>query len=209
MRSAVVGLALEQGQAPSPAWDPGQRDCAGLVRFAFREALRKRSAQQRAALRLPPALPFPPVSDDARRTVFGGRAFTAAFWDIGFDARGVRRSGPFADAETLVAHNFLLKGRNIEVAEPGDLVVYKKSETASEPYHLMIFAGPGGGKTRAARVVYHTGAAGAAGQVRIVSVDDLMAAPDPEWIPIHTNPHFLGVFAWNRFPPMPQRQTRL
>jgi len=50
-------------------------------------------------------------------------------------------------------------------------------------------------------VVYHNGASGHEAQVRVVRVRDLMESPDPVWIPTTDNPHFLGVYEWNRLRP--------
>jgi uncharacterized protein YfaT (DUF1175 family) len=35
----------------------------------------------------------------------------------------------------------------------------------------------------------------------VVRVSDLLESPDPAWIPSARNPHFLGVFEWNRIRP--------
>jgi len=32
-------------------------------------------------------------------------------------------------------------------------------------------------------------------------VGDLMESPDPVWLPTMNNPHFLGVYEWNRLRP--------
>src|SRR5256885_36267 len=41
LRRFVGEVALEQLRAPDPRWHPSQRDCAGLVRFAFRAAFHR------------------------------------------------------------------------------------------------------------------------------------------------------------------------
>jgi uncharacterized protein YfaT (DUF1175 family) len=41
LRREVATVALAQAQKPDPAWHPQQRDCAGLVRFAYRVAYSK------------------------------------------------------------------------------------------------------------------------------------------------------------------------
>jgi uncharacterized protein YfaT (DUF1175 family) len=41
LRQAAVDVALAQVKAPSDAWQPEQRDCAGLVRFTYRQAYRR------------------------------------------------------------------------------------------------------------------------------------------------------------------------
>jgi uncharacterized protein YfaT (DUF1175 family) len=38
-RHRLLELALAQSEKVSSRWDPGQRDCAGLVRFLYREAV--------------------------------------------------------------------------------------------------------------------------------------------------------------------------
>src|SRR5262245_55379277 len=40
-RRWFTAIAEQQFYALSDAWNPDQRDCAGLVRFAYREALRR------------------------------------------------------------------------------------------------------------------------------------------------------------------------
>ena len=41
LRSMVGEVALEQPKAVDPRWNPAQRDCAGLGRFAYHEAWRR------------------------------------------------------------------------------------------------------------------------------------------------------------------------
>jgi uncharacterized protein len=38
VRYRILNEALAQAERPSAAWDPGQRDCAGFVRYLFRRA---------------------------------------------------------------------------------------------------------------------------------------------------------------------------
>lgn len=35
----IIRVALEQSETPSPQWEPQQRDCAGFVRFIYKNAL--------------------------------------------------------------------------------------------------------------------------------------------------------------------------
>jgi uncharacterized protein YfaT (DUF1175 family) len=195
LRTAVVRLALEQRRRPSPRWEPSQRDCAGLVRFAFREALQPRSAEQLDALGAPPALFLPPVSNLARHAL----PAYPRLWEVGVDAAGRPRFDDFADAETLVGYNFRREPIAVADARAGDLLVFRKTLAADEPYHLMIAGGRGPGARPI--VVYHNGADGDDAAVRVVTLDELARSPDPVWIPDARNPHFLGVYAWKRFRP--------
>jgi uncharacterized protein YfaT (DUF1175 family) len=160
------------------------------VRFAYREALDARSPQQRSSLGLPAALALPLVSERTRRLL----PDFPRIWKVGWDGAGRPRFGAFADAETLIGHNFQPKARRLEPARSGDLLVFQKDLADEQPYHLMIFV-----EDRPANlVVYHNGARGADAQVRVIRVQDLFAAPDPTWVPSPQNPHFLGVYQWNR-----------
>lgn len=193
LRLAVTRLALLQARRISPLWEEKQRDCAGLVRFAYRTALQERSGKRQARLGIPARLNLPVVSERSRQLLsrFPG------LWQTGLLADGRPRYSHFADAETLVGYNFRRKAGRLEDARSGDLLVYQKPLDHSEPYHLMLFVE--GRPDNLA--VYHNGARGADAQVRVVRAAELMESPDPLWLPRPDNPHFLGVYEWNRLRP--------
>ena len=182
---------------PQPEVD----DCAALLRFAYREALREHDAAWAHAMALPaPAAagdvqqyqyPFTPLAAEIFR-VRGG-SFTEADLRDGAFAQ-------FADAETLWRHNTFSVGRDLQRARPGDLLFFRQNDAAGHmPFHAMIFVGrsqvePGSEQF----VVYHTGPTGrSAGEVRRMSVAQLLDYPDPRWRPVTANPAFLGVYRWN------------
>jgi hypothetical protein len=192
LRQVVTDVALLQARKLSPLWEPKQRDCAGLVRFAYRTALEPRDAARTAKLGVPVKLMLPPLSEQARKAV----PAYPQIWQTGLN-NGQARYGHFADAETLIGYNFRLKSRDLAAAKSGDLLVYQKPLINDEPYHLMLFAA--GHPENLA--VYHNGAQGADAQVRVVSVAELLQSPDPVWVPRAENPYFLGVYEWNRLAP--------
>lgn len=201
MRAAVVQLALVQARRIAPLWEPAQRDCAGLVRFVYREALRPRTEAQRRSLGIPSGLQFPPLSDAARESVPG----YPALWKLGVEHRDARQGeqqvvGSFADAESLVGNNFTPVGFDIETGQKGDLLVFRRDASLEDPYHLMVIAEGGAHGV----VVYHNGAPGADGAVRVVATADLFGSSDGDWIPRKGNPSFLGVFRWVHFSRPPQ-----
>jgi len=156
-------------------------DCAALVRFAYREALRTHDAPWARSLTLPklPALrPFPARPLDPRFALPGG-------------ARA-----HFADAKTLHQHNTHFIGREIRHARPGDLLFFHQ-DGQKLPFHVMIFIGPSH-FSRDAVVVYHTG--DAPGEIRRLTLAELNSHPEPRWRPLAANPHFLGISRWNLFP---------
>ncbi|MDD2759134.1 MAG: DUF1175 family protein, partial [Methylomonas sp.] len=192
LRQAATNVALLQARKISPLWEPKQRDCAGLVRFAYRTALEARDETRTRKLGIPPQLNLPPLSDQARQ-LFDD---FPRIWQTG-TKDGKAHYGYFADAETLIARNFRLKSRDVTSARSGDLLVYQKPLINEEPYHLMLFAA-GRAENLA---VYHNGARGEDAQVRVVRISELLESPDPVWIPKAENPHFLGVYEWNRLRP--------
>lgn len=188
LRQSVVNLALLQAKQLSPLWEAKQRDCAGLVRFAYRTALEQRDAKRTAKLGIPSKLNLPSLSEQARQLF----PEYPKIWQTGPD-----HFGYFADAETLLGYNFRFKSKEIAAAQSGDLLVYQKPLINDEPYHLMLFA-----HGRAENLaVYHNGAQGDDAQVRVVRIRELLESPDPIWIPRAENPYFLGVYEWNHLRP--------
>jgi uncharacterized protein len=193
LREAVTLLALQQARKISPEWHRDQRDCAGLVRFVYRETIQTRTPGQVEKLGIPSSLHLPPLSDLSRRIFLS----FPRIWQTGLEKDAAPRFGAFADAETLIGYNFRNKGPDLSLAKNGDLLVFRKGLEMEEPYHLMIFVRDRPGNL----AVYHNGEKGEEGRVRTVTVGDLMDSPDPVWIPDTGNPHFLGVFEWNRIRP--------
>jgi uncharacterized protein YfaT (DUF1175 family) len=185
-RTTVANLALQQSLAISPAWDPGQRDCAGLVRFAWREALRPRSRSQRSVLKIPDALPLPGVSVETAMRFAGGD-----FWQTGHSRDGKPQFGSFADASALVAWNFVKVGMDATKARKGDLLVFRRDDAAEETWHLMIVADDRPGREL---FVWHNG--DKPGAIRVASLEDLLRAPVLDWQPRPFNQRFLGVYQW-------------
>jgi hypothetical protein len=197
-RESVTRLALLQARTPSSQWRETDRDCSGLVRFVYREALKPRSVQQMEKVGVPGALNLPALSEQSR----GLFPDYPRMWQVGYTNRGSPLYGAFADAETLIGFNFRRKTTDLARALSGDLLVFQRALDVDQPYHLMIFV-----QNRPQDlVVYHNGARGKEAEVRVVRMNDLMTPPDPVWIPSHRNPHFLGVYEWNRIDPKKQEK---
>jgi uncharacterized protein YfaT (DUF1175 family) len=199
--SAQVRLVDESDRAAFRAWfvlladvqferpAPEVTDCAALVRFAYREALRPHTSEWRRRLGLPFTPQFPDVRSAPRANARGWPLFRVS------DTGAPPRYAEFADARTLVALNTTPVGRDPARARPGDLL-YFRQPGQTRPDHLMVFIGRSDfEREHADWVVYHTGPSPAGpGEVRKVRLSTLAAHPSPRWRPAATNPYFAGIF---------------
>ncbi len=195
-RAWFTAVAEAQFYRESPEWNAGQRDCAGLVRFAWREALRP---HDRAWL-LRMGEGYDPVAPDVRaytleRSPVGEKLFRTR--PGSFDQRDLsdKTFSEFADARTLREYNTRYVGRDLARAEAGDLLFFRQPWVQKYPYHVMVFLGRARSDDEGAAdwVVYHTGAApDEGGEVRKVRLSVLARHPDPRWRPVESNRNFLG-----------------
>jgi uncharacterized protein YfaT (DUF1175 family) len=133
LRRIVAETALAQLSRIERDWDEAQRDCAGLVRFAYRAAF-KRLDPSRAA-----AGPFHDAAGGPAHFADAATLLRTSFALIGRDdaARDVLRSG--------------------------DLVAFARQDEAGETvYHLMLVVRPEDPAHGRVLVVYHPGTKGEA-----------------------------------------------
>jgi len=200
-RSWFCAIAESQFYAIWDAWIPEQRDCAGLVRFAMREALKKhddawftragklllRSSIPDIAAFQYPDVPFLGTDIFRVRMPSGG---------IGEDGSNFARGdfSSFASARIIMDYNSVCLGRDPAYMEEGDLLFFEQDDldaaSRDETMHIMIFLGRRDGEDM---LVYHTGDP-QKGSVRKLSVNTLRRHPDARWHPIASNRNFLGVY---------------
>ncbi|MCR9143526.1 MAG: DUF1175 domain-containing protein [bacterium] len=189
-RAWFLRIADSQYLRTSHAWNRGERDCSGLIRFAYREALKKHDArwQRRSGVVLDKNLP------DVRRyhypavPVLGERIFRVATGRSPIEAN----FADFASAEFLARLNARRIGRDPGAALPGDLLFFWNPDDSEMPFHSMIVAenDPRNG----AVILYHTG--GEAG-IKRVPIAYLLESEDVRWRPTVGNDRFLGVYRFH------------
>jgi uncharacterized protein len=193
-------------------------DCASLLRYSYREALKRHNeawiTDAGIEVSAPPgeirawSYPHSPLGT----ALFRVRPGEFQPSDIGNGA-----FAQFADARTLVERNTFFVSRDVREVLPGDLLFYRQFGQSS-PWHSMIV-------TRAgvdAELVYDTGpdhlhqaleyrrsvppprsapegrgASSSPGELRRVAMAELLDHPQPQWRPLPANPNFLGVYRWN------------
>lgn len=197
-RRWFTGIAETQFYRLSDEWNAEQRDCAGLIRFSWREALK--THDRLWFQRMGPG--YEGIAPDVRaydlehgllaeqlfRTVYG------SFKESDLDGSAFSQ---FADARTLKNFNTVFISRDRRQAQPGDLLFFHQPWVQKFPYHVMLFLG----KPRVASegaadwVVYHTGArpeeGGTVKKVRLAVLDE---HPNSRWRPRENNPNFLGFY---------------
>ncbi|HLL52411.1 MAG TPA: DUF1175 family protein, partial [Myxococcaceae bacterium] len=127
LRQHLAATALAQVRRMDPSWQSSQRDCAGLVRFAYRAAYK--------ALR--PARLASPLWVD-----LSGRPSDFA------DAETLVTGGSFVP---------LGRGEEARASlRSGDLLAFRREDARGEPiFHLMLVVVPQDRAQAPARVVYH------------------------------------------------------
>lgn len=192
-RMWFAALADAQADLPKEKLPIEIDDCAALLRFAYREALHGHDENWLAEQHLGPVAPFASV----RQYKYPDTPLGAALYRVksgAFTADDLKDGSfaQFADAKTLMQRNTYFVSRNIHAARLGDVIFFRQLEQNS-PYHSMIVTAQD-----AEWVVYHTGPIGKAkGEVRRVSMEDLLHHPDRRWRPVPENSNFLGVYRWN------------
>jgi uncharacterized protein YfaT (DUF1175 family) len=197
-RRWFTSIAELQFYRASAAWNEEQRDCAGLVRFAWRESLRP---HDRAWFRKMGA-EYDSVAPDVRaysleRGPLQERIFRTSFGPFEESDLNGETFSEFADARTLKEFNAEFVSRERGEARPGDLLFFHQPWVQKYPYHVMIFLGEARVASEGASdwLVYHTGASSHdAGEVRKARLATLEKHPDRRWRPVASNKNFLGFY---------------
>jgi uncharacterized protein YfaT (DUF1175 family) len=191
-------IAEAQFYHPSDQWNAEQRDCAGLVRFAWREALRHHDRPWFQKMGPGYAAVAPDVSSyNLEQGPLGEKLFRTSFGAYKDSDLSSGTFSDFADARTLKNFNVKFISRDRRNAEPGDLLFFYQPWVQKFPYHVMIFLGRAKLSNEAANdwVVYHTGASPTdEGTVKKVELSVLDHHPNKRWRPVESNPNFLGFY---------------
>jgi uncharacterized protein YfaT (DUF1175 family) len=197
-RRWFTAIAEIQFYQLSDQWNAEQRDCAGLVRFAMREALRRHDRAWFQKMGKGYETVAPDVAGfDLDRNPLGEKIFRTDLGSFqGSDLRNGRFS-EFADGRTLKNFNSVFVSRDRRQAQPGDLLFFYQPWVQKFPYHVMVFLGtpriaPNGAQDW---VVYHTGSSPTDdGTVKKVELSVLDHHPDPRWRPVENNRNCIGFY---------------
>jgi uncharacterized protein YfaT (DUF1175 family) len=197
-RRWFTGIAESQFYHLNNNWNVAQRDCAGLVRFAFREALKRHDHAWYQKMGAEFQEIAADVSDRSpERNPLGDKLFRVENGSYRQNDLEGGKFSEFADARTLKTFNCNFISRNRQQAQAGDLLFFYQPWVQKFPFHVMIFLGEariaGDGNTD--WVVYHTGSSPTdQGMVKKVRLAVLDHHPDKRWRPVESNRNFLGFY---------------
>ncbi|MBN1799330.1 MAG: DUF1175 family protein [Spirochaetales bacterium] len=194
-RRWFISIAESQFYAEALSWYDIHKDCAGLVVFAFKEALKRHNSgwftQYPYLIKqdIPDVqkynYPHVPLLGDL---IFRNESGAFSQNDI---PNGVFAAA--ANANNLINYNLSYISKDPDQFEKGDVLFFLHSENNAMPFHSMIYTGRDGW------LIYHTGPLddNEKGEMRKVALTDLMEHPDRSWVPSADNPCFLGAYRWN------------
>ena len=203
-RRWFVLIAEYQALRPAEQVPREINDCAALLRYSYRNALRTHDSNWLRSAQIEPPSALPSL-EKYRYPVTPLGASLFRIRPGKFQVSDLRDGtfAEFADAKTLKDFNSYLISRDIRDARPGDVLFYRQLEQDT-PFHSMIFVGRSAWQSESDPtstsdvVVYHTGPIAATpGEVRRVTVAELLQHPSPRWRPVAGNSNFLGVYRWN------------
>lgn len=179
-------------------WNAEQRDCSGLVRFAWREALRRHDRLW--FQKMGPG--YTAIAPDVTRYTLergplGEKLFRTNFGSYKEGELSGGTFSEFADARTLKSFNVKFISRDRHLAQPGDLLFFYQPWVQKYPYHVMIFLGDSklSSEQSTEWVVYHTGSSPTdEGTVKKVELSLLDQHPNKRWRPVESNSNFLGFY---------------
>ena len=191
-------IAENQFYRLSVDWNAEQRDCSGLVRFAWREALRRHDRLW--FQKMGPG--YTAIAPDVNRytleqSPLGGKLFRTNFGAFKEGDIATEAFSEFADARSLKSFNTRFISRDRLHALPGDLLFFHQPWVQKFPYHVMIFLGDSKLTAESATdwVVYHTGSSPTDdGTVKKVELAVLDHHPNRRWRPVESNSNFLGFY---------------
>src|SRR6266498_1006887 len=197
-RRWFTAIAETQFYQLSDQWNAEQRDCAGLVRFAVREALRRHDRAWFQKMGKGYETVAPDVAGfDLDQNPLGEKIFRTDFGSFHESDLRNGRFSEFADARTLKYFNTVFVSRDRREAQPGDLLFFYQPWVQKFPYHVMVLLGspriaPNGVQDW---VVYHTGSSPTdEGTVKKAELSVLDHHPNKRWRPTESNSNFLGFY---------------
>lgn len=182
-----VRIAESQTVKPNYSWNQNERDCSGLIRYAYREALKKHdtSWQKKHGILLDKNLA------DVKKFNYPDvpRLEKNIFKIAEAPAQDKSSFGVYADAEHLMKYNLKYISKDLQVSQKGDILFFFDESNADSPYHSMIVTQSG---VLNPVIIYHTGSKRGIKRVKADYLNHYKKFIPKEW-----NRRFMGVYRFH------------
>lgn len=192
-------IAESQFFKPGDTWYDVHKDCAGLVEFSYREALKKHDKIWAKNFKFLTDFNI----DDTRPYYYPDTPFLGKLifrtTEGQFDRDHVRRDfSVAANGSAIRLHCMKFVSSDVRDSRKGDILFFFHESNLKMPSHAMIYVNErGSGDPLDGFLIYHTGPGDESqGIIKKVLLRDLLRHPDPSWRPIPGNRYFLGVYRW-------------
>ncbi|MGJ4787694.1 DUF1175 family protein [Leptospira koniambonensis] len=177
-REWFVRISLSQYLKENSSWNLKERDCSGLIRFAYKESLKAHTQdwQTRTGILLDKNLP------DVREFNYP---------DIPYIGKNLFRTGEgkfgeFADAESLEKFHTYFVSKELESGLAGDILFFRSDRGVGTNFHSMILIE---GEVKNPQLLYHTGSDRGIKLIRAKELErSVLFSPEKN------NRNFLGVY---------------
>ncbi|TGL60873.1 DUF1175 family protein [Leptospira sarikeiensis] len=177
-RDWFIRIALSQYLKENSSWNSKERDCSGLIRFAYKESLKAHTQdwQTKTGIVLDKNLP------DVREFQYP---------DIPYIGKNLFRIGDgkfgeFADAESLEKFHTFFVSRELESGLAGDILFFRSDRGVGTNFHSMILVE---GEDKNPKLLYHTGSDRG---IKLIHAKELERSQ--LFSPEKSNRNFLGVY---------------
>ncbi|MBM9499883.1 DUF1175 family protein [Leptospira sp. 201903071] len=177
-RQWFIQIALSQYLKETGSWNVQERDCSGLIRFSYKEALKKHdlSWQKKIGILLDKNIP------DVREFQYPDIPSIG----INLFRTGLKTFGAFADAESLEKFNTFFVSKHLESGLQGDILFFREDRGNGTNFHSMILVEEN--KTNPL-LLYHTGSQRG---IQLIRAKELRKSY--RFSPELNNPSFLGIY---------------
>ncbi|WP_305081932.1 DUF1175 family protein [Oceanotoga teriensis] len=174
--SIIINIANNNMKLPE-----NYADCAGLIRFAYKESLKKHDSKW--------------LLEKGYKGIIYEDINKYNYPEIPNIGTNIFKSEDnwtnFVSARILIEKNMKYIGKDINKAESGNILYFIHPEDINFPYHVMIYIKNYGEDF----LIYHTGPVDNdnLGEIRVVKLEEIKLS-DPTWMPIKENGYFRGIF---------------
>ncbi|BBE31780.1 hypothetical protein OSSY52_19210 [Tepiditoga spiralis] len=162
------------------------QDCAGLVRFVYKETLKKHNNDW-----INQSNYKGPIFNDIKKYNYPDIPYIKSKLFKIKEELKTNNFSTYASARYIIEFNMNYVSKDIIFAKNGDILAFFHPEDTDFPYHLMIYFK----NTKNKYVIYHTGPINSnnKGEIRVVKINDLSLV-DPTWRVNKDNKYFLGIY---------------